>query len=153
MHSSLSFILYSLFEEINQSSNPEVNMFSLRKKSLRILVLAMLVFVIAVATYGFANANTIVGGTIYMGEGAGTISGYDVTVDYTVNLANPSVITAVDLTLNQNAAEASISFNSGGSWTACTGTAPTTTWTCSPSAQVDTANSITVYAAGADYAP
>ena len=70
-------------------------MISLRKKSLRILVLAMLIFIIAVATYGFAAANTIEGGaTMYMGEGSGTVAGFAVAVDFTVDLANPSTISA-----------------------------------------------------------
>lgn len=133
-------------------------MFSLRKKSLRILVFAILIFVIAVATYGFAAANTVTGGTAYMGEGSGTIAGFSVAVNsYTVDLANPSVITAVSLNLTPDttADTVYVSMDSGSDWYTCTDSGGNANpWTCdlsSGSESVTAATSITVYADGASY--
>ncbi len=131
-------------------------MLSLKKKSLRLFVLAILLFVIAGTTYAFADTNTIVGGEIKMGEGYAAISGYEVTVDYTVSLADPSLITAVDLSLASGgspatATEVHVSFDPGSSWTTCTG--GPTSWSCTVSVAVEDADEITVYAAGGDYAP
>lgn len=133
-------------------------MFSLRKKSLRLLVLSILMFVLATATYGFAANNTVNGGTIYMGEGEETIAGFTVDVnDFAVSLANPSVVTSVslDLTPDATADTVYVSVDDGTDWYVCSPTAGANPWTCDLTTgsgeSVTAAVFLTVYADGDSY--
>ena len=52
------------------------------KKSSRVLLVTLLLFVLAGSTYAFAAANTVADS--YAGDGEGAISGYDVSnIHYT----------------------------------------------------------------------
>ena len=65
----------------------------------RILSLVSLSLLIAAATYGFAEANTI-SGEIGMGAGYGVKSSYEVSrVSYTLDVEDPTTFTAVDFVL------------------------------------------------------
>ncbi|MBC8503306.1 MAG: hypothetical protein H8D34_00480 [Chloroflexi bacterium] len=122
-------------------------MYTLRSKSLRVLALLVLAFVMAVATYGFAAANTFEGGSDAgsLGEGSGTISGYNVTnITYTVDTSNPSSISVVDFTLDAAASTVKAAFN-GGAWIACT-SAGGNNWTCNISSTVENATTLDVFA-------
>ena len=128
-------------------------MISLRKKSFKVLVLAILVFIIAVATYGFAAANTINGGTnMLLGEGSGTIAGYAVTnISYGMSTANPHLVTEVQFDTDATASVVYAALN-GGTWSAaCTDISAGSTgdeWECTFGAgvSVGTALSLEVFA-------
>ena len=65
----------------------------------RVLSLVSLSLLIAAATYGFAEANTI-SGVSGMGAGYGVKSSYEVSrVSYTLDVEDPGTFTAVDFTL------------------------------------------------------
>ena len=67
----------------------------------RVLGLVSLSLIIAAATYGFAQANTI-SGVSGMGAGYGVKSSYEVSkVNYTLDIEDPGTFTAVDFTLEQ----------------------------------------------------
>ena len=67
----------------------------------RVLGLISLSLIIAAATYGFAQANTI-SGVSGMGAGYGVKSSYEVSkVNYTLDIEDPGTFTAVDFTLEQ----------------------------------------------------
>ena len=67
----------------------------------RVLGLVSLSLIIAAATYGFAQANTI-SGVSGMGAGYGVKSSYEVSkVSYTLDIEDPGTFTAVDFTLEQ----------------------------------------------------
>jgi len=120
-------------------------MFLLKSKRSRIMVLFVFALVLAAATYGFAEANTVNGGTaMNLGEGTGTISGYAVTVSYTVDLANPSTVDEVGLTLDKSATDVQISLDSGVNWIDCAGAG--VNWTCTTSVNVSAAQSLMVFA-------
>ena len=120
-------------------------MFIQRSKSTRIFVLLIFALVLAAATYGFAEANVVNSGNVMnLGEGTGTISGYAVTVAYDVDLANPSQVDAIDLTLDNDATTVQISLDSGATWINCTGA--TTSWTCTTTVNVTAATSLMVFA-------
>ncbi len=120
-------------------------MFIQRSKTTRIFVLLIFALVLAAATYGFAEANVVNSGNVMnLGEGTGTISGYAVTVAYDVDLANPSQVDAIDLTLDKDATTVQISLDSGATWINCTGA--TTSWTCTTTVNVTAATSLMVFA-------
>ncbi|MEO8541879.1 MAG: hypothetical protein ABI577_19220 [bacterium] len=102
----------------------------------RIILVAFLALV-AVATYGFAAANTVPASNA--GSGAAGISGYAVTnIHYTLNGTNPTNIDSLSFTLTPGLATGGatrISLNGGGIWLAagsCTSSGPgaTSTITC-----------------------
>ena len=67
----------------------------------RVLSLVSLSLLIAAATYGFAEANTI-SGVSGMGAGFGVKSSYEVSrVSYTLNVEDPGTFIAVDFTLEE----------------------------------------------------
>ncbi len=105
-------------------------MISLRSKSIRLLVILVFAIILAAAVYGFADANTFSGGATIgrLGEGSGSLSGYDVTgVQFKLDTNNPHQITEVKFTLNNNATEAQVSLD-GSTWETCAG--GPTDWTC-----------------------
>jgi len=127
-------------------------MFSLRSKSIRIFALLIFALVLAAATYGFAAANTfngVVGSSVgRLGEGSGTIAGYDVTsVSFTLNSANPHQITAVSFTLDNAASTVQASLD-GATWETCSNGGSGNNWTCtlSSAVNVSAATSLDVFA-------
>lgn len=83
-------------------------MFKFRSSKMFVIVLVVLVF--ATAAFAFAATNTVPG--TYAGEGAATISGYDLTVannvKYNLNSTTASNIDSVTFTLDHNATSVSI---------------------------------------------
>jgi hypothetical protein len=80
-------------------------MFKFRSSKMFIAVLMVLVFV--TTAFAFAATNTVV--DTYAGEGAGTVSGYDVTsVKYNLNATTASNIDSVTFTLDNPATTVSI---------------------------------------------
>ena len=71
----------------------------------RILAIVSLSLVIAAATYGFAEADSISEGSV-IGAGFGVKSAYVVScVSYTLEVENPSSFVAVEFMLDQNGTE------------------------------------------------
>ena len=71
----------------------------------RILAIVSLSLVIAAATYGFAEANSISEGSV-IGAGFGIKSSFDVSsVSYTLDVENPNSFIAVEFMLDQNGTE------------------------------------------------
>lgn len=97
------------------------------KKSSRVLLVTLLLFVLAGATYAFAASNTVP--QTFAGDGSGVISGYDVTdVDYVLD-SNPALISSVDFTLDGAATVVQISLVNGGAFFTCDNTGGND-WTC-----------------------
>ncbi len=110
----------------------------------RVLPVLILLVIVASAAFAFAASNTVT--TSYAGDGSGTVSGYNVTVAYTLNATNPSNIDSAALTLNQAAATVKVRVNGAGSWITCTG--GPTNWTCNlTGTAVSTLTSLQVVAA------
>jgi len=71
----------------------------------RILAIVSLSLVIAAATFGFAEADSISEGSV-IGAGFGIKSSFVVSrVNYTLDIENPSSFVAVEFTLDQNGTE------------------------------------------------
>ena len=88
----------------------------------RLLILVTLALVLSAATYGFAAANTVPDGVA--GEGHGDISGYNVSVSYTLDNTDPTKFASVTLTLDAAATDVYAGLaNSLGTiyWTSCAG--------------------------------
>jgi hypothetical protein len=99
------------------------------KRSSRVLLVTLLLFVLAGATYAFAASNTVP--ESYAGDGEGVISGYTVSlIQYTTSAGE---ITDVSFSLNSAARVVQASIY-GGTLVTCAGGSPT--WTCSFSAPV-----------------
>lgn len=93
------------------------------KRSSRVLLVTLLLFVLAGATYAFAAANTV--DDSYAGDGEGDITGYTVSgITYTTSDGN---ITGVSFTLSADAKVVEAAINDG---TLVTCTGATTSWTC-----------------------
>jgi hypothetical protein len=96
-------------------------------RNLKVLFVLFMIVVISVATYAFADANTVP--DTKAGDGSGTVSGYTVTgVVYTLN-ANPATLDSVAFDLGAAAAQVQAQLVSGGTWYDCaldTGTV----WEC-----------------------
>lgn len=91
-------------------------------RSPRRLAVMAIFAVVAVSAFGFAAANTVPGSNA--GDGDGAITGYTVSaISYTLDGTDPSLLDAVDFTLNAAAASANVKvqFNNTGSWYDCTG--------------------------------
>jgi len=72
-----------------------------KRTNYRVLSLVSLSLLIAAATYGFAEANTL-SGVSGMGAGYGVKSTYEVSrVSYTLDLEDPGTFIAVDFTLEE----------------------------------------------------
>ena len=103
----------------------------------RLIGLVILMLVLATATYGFANTNTVPAGQA--GEGSGAISGYTVSnVVYTLNAADPTAFASVAFDLDAAASDvyAGLDDGTGIDWVSCVSTnAPTdTAFSCDLSA-------------------
>jgi hypothetical protein len=103
-----------------------------RKSRRRLVLVALLAFVLGTTAFAYAATVTFGGGTSAgnAGEGSGTISGYDVqSVHYALDNASPVNITGVTFTLTPATAttvKARINGLPTG-WVNCTGGAP---WSC-----------------------
>ena len=88
----------------------------------RFVSLAILLFVFATATYGFAAANTVPAGNA--GDGSGAISGYTVSnVKYNLNATNPNNIDSAQFDLAGTSKPTTVKaklVSSGSTWYSCT---------------------------------
>ncbi len=85
------------------------------KKSTRVLLITMIMFVLAGATYAFAAANTVPAS--YAGDGEEDISGYIISnVHYALT---GSDITGVTFTLDNDAATVNVGLVDGGTMYTC----------------------------------
>jgi len=99
------------------------------KKSSRVLLVTLLLFVLAGATYAFAATNTFPETAGYAGDGSATISGYVVTnIQYTTSGAN---LTAVSFDLNASASNVQASVVAGGTLVPCSDSGAGKSWSCS----------------------
>lgn len=74
-------------------------MISLRRKNFRLFFLMVLALILAVATYGFAAANTGISDHAF-GEGSGTVSGHAVSaINWNIDDTDPSMLTNLTFTL------------------------------------------------------
>lgn len=104
----------------NWEIKKERNMFT--KGTIKLVVIIVIALALSGFTYAFAAANTVP--ATYAGDGAGTISGYDITnVVYHLNGSNPGNIDTVTFDLNNAATSVSIKLVAAG----------TTFYTCSVS--------------------
>lgn len=96
------------------------------KRSSRVLLVTLLLFVLAGATYAFAAVNTV--DDTYAGDGEGDISGYEVTnIHYSTS---GDYISGVSFTLNAGASVVQAALNDS-SLVACTAASvPNTNWSC-----------------------
>lgn len=87
------------------------------KKSMKVLLLVVLVLALSGFTYAFAAANTVP--LSYAGDGAGAVSGYEVSdIHYVLGTSAPTTITGVEFTLDFAAESVSIRLGAvGGSTT------------------------------------
>jgi hypothetical protein len=93
----------------------ENNMF---KKSMKTLILVVVIIAISGFTFAFAAANTVA--DTKAGEGSGAVTGYNVgTIVYNLNAANPANIDSVTFTLDAAANLVKIRLVSGGAWFTC----------------------------------
>lgn len=114
----------------------------------RTLGLGLAATVLAAGAYAYTAQNTVP--DTRAGDGAGTITGYDVTgVEYTLNATDPSVIDAVSFTTDAPATTVKAKVVSAEtSYADCT-SADDTTWTCdltATSPAVAAADELTVIA-------
>jgi hypothetical protein len=87
----------------------------MKKRRLLFLILAIGIFAIATAVYSFAASNTVP--NTYLGEGTGTISGYEVSnITYVLNSSNPSNLDEVRFTLDHAASTVKIKLIAAGSY-------------------------------------
>jgi len=99
------------------------------KKSSRVLLVTLLLFVLAGSTYAFAAENTVP--KTFAGDGSGDISGYVVTnIQYTTSNGN---LTAVSFDLDESANVVQASVVTGVTPVGCSDTSSGagTSWSCS----------------------
>jgi hypothetical protein len=117
-----------------------------RSKTIKLVLVAMIIMVFATAAYAFAASNTVPSSKA--GDGSGAISGYAVTaVSYVLN-ADPTKIDQVKFTLDSSATTVKARLVSGsGTWFACT-VITGNNWGCTISGSVNVvdANSLEVVA-------
>ena len=120
-----------------------------RKRRRRIIVLALLAFVLGTTAFAYAAGLTFNGGTDAgrAGAGTGTISGYDVSsISYTLDDSNPAQITGVEFALSPDTATTAEAKITGMStWASCTDGG--TTWSCPVTGDAQAAVQLTVAAA------
>jgi hypothetical protein len=98
------------------------------KKSSRVLLVTLLLFVLAGATYAFAATNTFPDEAGYAGDGSGTISGYDVTnIHYSTS---GDYITGVTFTLDAGASVVQAGLNDSSLVACSAASVPNTNWSC-----------------------
>lgn len=114
------------------------------RRAFKVLLIAIVVFTISTVAYAFAAANTVP--DTYAGDGSGAISGYTVSnIQYNLVVADPSTIDSVDFDLDAAAGQASVSFDNGLTWTACTNPGGMS-WNCDVNVTVLPAASLRVVA-------
>jgi len=119
-----------------------------RKRRRRMVIVALLAFVLATTGFAYAASMTFNGGTDAgrAGSGAGTISGYDVTnVHYTLDSSNPVNITGVQFQLTPDSAATAKANLNGGAWATCVHGAGV--WTCPVTGNAQAAVNLGVAAA------
>ncbi|MDP1548270.1 MAG: hypothetical protein Q8L87_19830 [Anaerolineales bacterium] len=99
-------------------------------RNFKIAFAIIAVFILSVAAYAFAAANTVP--ATKAGDGLGVVSGYTITsVVYTLNGADPSTLDSVAFDVGAAAAQVEVQLvATTGSWYACTQVGVTTVWTC-----------------------
>jgi hypothetical protein len=98
------------------------------KRSSRVLLVTLLLFVLAGATYAFAATNTFPETAGYAGDGSATISGYAVTnIQYTTSGEN---LTGVSFDLNASASNVQASVVAGGTLVLCSDSGTGKSWSC-----------------------
>lgn len=110
-----------------------------KRKQRRVLGLVSLSLIIAAATYGFAQASTIVGESV-IGAGFGVKSSYEVSrVSYTLDVEDTNSFTAVDFVIDQEGAVmAGVSATKKGQITWADDCEKTgTQWTCTFAESID----------------
>ena len=95
------------------------------RKSSRVLLVTLLLFVLAGSTYAFAATNTVP--PTFAGDGEGGISGYTVSnITYSTSEGN---LTGVSFDLNSTASVVQASVLDGSTLVACT-SSDGTSWSC-----------------------
>lgn len=112
-------------------------------RGIKFFGLILIVLVIAGFTYAYAASNTVE--LTAAGDGAATISGFNVTgVHYNLNATTPSNIDSVTFNISPAANTVKISLDGTATYYTCTGT---TSLTCTTTgATVSAANSLRVIA-------
>lgn len=90
------------------------------KKSSRVLLVTLLLFVLAGTTYAFAAANTV--DDSYAGDGQGSVKGFDITnIHYAVSGADINSVTfsVIDKDGGDTATDVKASMNGGTTWSNC----------------------------------
>ena len=91
----------------------------------RTLTVAILLFALAAVTFGFAAANIV--GATQAGDGVGVVSGYTVTVTWTLDAVNPDEMDSATLTFAAGTpGTVYASIDGGTSWISCTAGSPST---------------------------
>jgi hypothetical protein len=104
------------------------------KKSSRVLLVTLLLFVLAGATYAFAADNTVEAS--FAGDGSKTISGYYVVDVNYILTTGFEAIESVGFKLEDNiganltASKVAASLTTGGTLVPCTSSDSGTTWSC-----------------------
>ncbi len=106
----------------------------LKNKKVLIVAAFAVVIILTSTAFSFTASNTVPGSRL--GEGANTISGYEVTdIDYVSSDTYPSTLNAVVLTLDNSAEWVKISLDAAAPHTFYTCTFSSgTTWSCDTSA-------------------
>jgi hypothetical protein len=115
------------------------------KKSIKVMMLVVLVLALSGFTFALAAANVVP--DTKAGDGTGTITGYTVsTIHYVLNSTTPTTIDSVTFSLDTTATLVRVKVGPAGSWSpACT--FATSTWTCNVAGTaVSTATSLQVVA-------
>jgi hypothetical protein len=120
-----------------------------RKRRRRLVLVALLAFVLGTTGFAYAAGITFNGASNAgaAGEGAGTISGYNVTnIKYTLDNNDPANITGVEFALSPDTATTVKAKVTGmASWGTCTDAG--TTWQCVVSGDAQAAVQLKVAAA------
>ncbi len=109
-------------------------MFFRRFLNYRTTTVILLALIITAVAYGFAAANTVPESGA--GDGAGTISGYDITnIQYSLLGSDPSKVASVNFDVSPTASAAAasvveITIDSGATWVNCVDNGGGN-WTCS----------------------
>lgn len=115
-------------------------------RSSKPFVLVLVVLIFATSAFAFAASITGLPATTRAGEGATVIGNYAVVnLDYTLSTGVPSIISEVDVTLDNPAATVEVSLDGGTSFVACTDQGGNS-WNCITSTSVAAANQLVIVA-------
>jgi hypothetical protein len=124
-----------------------------RVLKVRYLAVLLLVLILAASAYAFAAVNDV--DKSAAGDGAATISGYDVTnVHYTLDTSNPIQITKVEFDIANKDSSAKVPVTvkakliASGTWFTCSASSPWTHWSC-PITSVTVADALNLAVAAA----